>query len=137
MSMTSDKDVPTSTVFVSSTNIDLEDFRKEAAMAAHAAGIVADLQENWTAEDHPPLDACLERVRKADVLVVILAHRYGWVPEDRKCNPEGKSITWLECEEAVNNGRHVLAFVVDDNTDWPDELKDEADLKQAMRPKHG
>ncbi len=96
-------------------------------MAAHAAACRADLQENWTAEDHPPLDACLERVRKADLLVVIVAHRFGWVPEDNGRNPDGKSITWLECEEA----NHVLAFVVDDNVDWPEELKDEADLKRA------
>jgi hypothetical protein len=120
----SEKDKSTPRVFVSSTNIDLETHRKETAMAAHAAGIHADLQENWTAEDHPPLDACLERVRNADALVVILAHLYGWVPEDPKRNPEGKSITWLECEEAVANGKAVLAFVVDDDADWPGHLKD-------------
>ena len=49
-----------SKVFISSTNLDLEDYRRAAAMAAHAAKFHADLQENWTAEDHPPLDACLE-----------------------------------------------------------------------------
>jgi curved DNA-binding protein len=43
--------------FISSTNRDLQDFRKEAALTTHAAGCLADLQENWTAEDHPPLDA--------------------------------------------------------------------------------
>ncbi len=128
----SDKDGNAPTVFISSTNIDLKVYRKEAAMAALAAGILADLQENWTAENHPPLDACLERVRKADALVVIVAHRYGWVPEDPKHNPEGKSITWLECEEAAANKKHVLAFVVDESTDWPAQLKDEAELKRAM-----
>jgi formylglycine-generating enzyme required for sulfatase activity len=100
-------------------------------MAAHAAEFNADLQENWTAEDHPPLDACLERVRKADVLAVIVAHRYGWVPEDEEHNSEGKSITWLECEEAVAHGKHVLAFVVDEGAAWPDKLKDKADLERA------
>ncbi len=28
-------------------------------------------------------------------------YRYGWEPEDEERNPEGKSITWLECEEAA------------------------------------
>ena len=128
----SDKERTAPTVFISSTNIDLETHRKEAAMAAHAAGIHADMQENWTAEDHPPLDSCLERVRKADALAVIIAHRYGWVPEDPQRNPEGKSITWLECEEAVSNGKDLLAFMVDDDADWPGHLKDDADLKQAI-----
>lgn len=108
----------TPTVFISSTNIDQEAYRKKAALAAHAAGVLADLQENWTAEDHPPLDACLQRVRKADALVVIVAHRYDWVPEDPQRNPSGKSITWLACEEAVANGKHLLAFVVEDDADW-------------------
>ena len=58
--------------------------------------------------------------------------RYGGVPEDKKRNPDGKSITWLECEEAVAHGKHVLAFVVDDTADWPAEWKDDADLKQAI-----
>ena len=84
-----------SRIFISSTNRDLEAYRTAAAMAAHTAGLNADMQENWTAEDHPPLDACLQRVRDADLLVVIVAHRYGWVPEDKNLNPEGKSITWL------------------------------------------
>ena len=42
-------------------------------MAAHAADILADLHENWTAEDDLPLDACLERVRKADALLGLLS----------------------------------------------------------------
>ncbi len=104
-------------VFISSTNIDLEAYRKEATMAVNVAGLSADLQENWTAEDHPPLDACLERVRQAAVLVVILAHRYGWVPEDPARNPEGRSITWLECKEAEANGIDILAFLVDESAD--------------------
>ena len=118
-------------VFISSTNLDLEEYRKEAAMAAHAAAFNADLQENWTAEDHPPLEACLERVRRADLLVVIVAHRYGWVPEEAGRNPEGKSITWLECEEAEANGKEVLAFVVDEDADWPRTMREEAALDRA------
>jgi hypothetical protein len=63
------------TVFASSTNLDLDAHRKEAVPAANVAGCLTDIQENWTAEDHPPLDACLQRVAEADVLVVIVAHR--------------------------------------------------------------
>jgi hypothetical protein len=41
------------------------------------------------------LEACLQRARQTEVLLVLVAHRYGWVPEDAKRNPDGKSITWL------------------------------------------
>jgi hypothetical protein len=118
-------------VFISSTNRDLEDYRKEAGMAAHAAGFNADMQENWTAEDHPPLQACLNRVSEADLLVVIIAHCYGWVPEDETKNPERKSITQLECEKAVHSGKDVLAFVIHEDADWPDNLKQQADFKRV------
>ncbi|WP_295444686.1 DUF4062 domain-containing protein [uncultured Thiodictyon sp.] len=92
---------------------------------------MADLQENWTAADQLPLAACLERVRAADVLVVILAHRYGGVLVDAALNPEGKSITWLEREAAVAAGRPVLAFVLDEGADWPAEYRQDAALKSA------
>ena len=81
------------TVFISSTNGDLADCRRAALEAANTAGFHADWQEDWTAEDCPPLDACLDRVRKADVLVVIVAHRYGSAPADAAGNPDGKSYT--------------------------------------------
>jgi hypothetical protein len=71
-------------------------------------------------------------VSQADALVVIVAQRYGWVPDDPKRNPEGKSITWLECEEAVANGQDVTAFVIDDHADWPADLSDKADLDVLM-----
>jgi hypothetical protein len=87
------KDAPR--VFISSTNLDLQRYRQAAVLGANAAGFVAELQENWTAEDHPPLEACLQRARQTEVLLVLVAHRYGWVPEDAKRNPDGKSITWL------------------------------------------
>jgi hypothetical protein len=35
-------------------------------------------------------------VAEAEVVVVIAAHRYGWVPNDPS-NLDAKSITWLEC----------------------------------------
>jgi len=118
-------------VLISSTNLDLEAYRKEAGLACHAADWLADLQENWTEENHPPLDACLKRVREADALVVIVAHRYGWMPEDEKRNPDGKSITWLECEEAERCGKDILAFVTDDDADWSVDLREAADFQHA------
>ena len=64
------------------------------------------------------LPACLEEVAKAEVVVVLVAHRFGWVPEGA-ANPQKRSITWLECEHAWNvTNKEVLAFVVDPKCDW-------------------
>jgi len=58
------------------------------------------------------------------VAVVLVAHRYGWVPDDRS-NPDHKSITWLECDHArLANGKEVQAFLVDEEYAWPAELKE-------------
>ena len=79
------------------------------------------MMEYFPASGHAPsLDACLEKVAEAEVVVVLVAHRYGWV-RDCTANPERKSITWLECEHALKvTKREVLAFLVDPKyDDWP------------------
>ncbi|HZT32158.1 MAG TPA: DUF4062 domain-containing protein, partial [Bryobacteraceae bacterium] len=100
------------TVFISSTVEDLERFRAAARDAVVGARCLPDMQEYFVARDHPPLAECLERVARADVLVAIVAHRYGWVPADQ---PGGgcKSITWLEVEHAAGRNKEVLAFLVE------------------------
>jgi hypothetical protein len=86
-------------VFISSTSEDLEPYRARAASAANAAGLLPFMMEYFTATGaRPPLGECLAKVRDCDVLVVLVAHRYGWRPE-----ANGKSITWLECEEAASD----------------------------------
>ena len=111
-------------VFISSTSDDLREHREQAAKAATAMGFSPRMMEYFPASGHAPsLPACLEKVGEAEVVVVLLAHRYGWVPED-PANPDAKSITWLECDHARKVcKKEVLALVVDpDYKDWPAEL---------------
>jgi formylglycine-generating enzyme required for sulfatase activity len=124
-------------VFISSTAEDLKPtrYRDAARDAALAAGFHVEMQEYWAAEDNRPLNVCLEKVRSADVLVVIIAHRFGWVPPDQPGTDPGarKSITWLECDEALNCGKEVLAFLIDKDYEWPAELREEHDLMSAVQ----
>jgi len=114
-------------VFISSTAEDLKPYRAAARDAAIAAGFHPEMMEYFEASGaHPPLEECLARVDKADVLVVLVAHRYGWVPPGQT-----KSITWLECEHAKNK-KEVLAFLVDPGFDWPIEQKEEYKLLAAV-----
>jgi formylglycine-generating enzyme required for sulfatase activity len=119
-------------VFISSTAEDLGAYRTAAEKGVRTARCFPDVHELWVARDKPPLDECLRRVREADALVVIVAYRYGWVPPDQ---PEGKrkSITWLECEEAAKGGKEVLAFLVNETVEWPEEAKEEYRLVEAAR----
>ncbi|MCP4043104.1 MAG: DUF4062 domain-containing protein, partial [Gammaproteobacteria bacterium] len=119
-------------VFLSSTAEDLGDYRAAARDAVLRAGYMPDMQEYWVARDNPPLAECLERVANTDVLVIIAAHRYGWVPADQ-AGKEFKSITWLECEQAAAKGLEILAFVLDDSVkNWPDEAREDYALRKAM-----
>lgn len=113
-------------VFISSTSEDLKEHREMAVQAALASGFSPRQMEYFPASGHlPSLPACLEKVDEAEVVVVLVAHRYGWVPDDPS-NPDHKSITWLECEHArLANGKEVLAFLVDGKFAWPAELRED------------
>ena len=119
-------------VFISSTNEDLKPhYRAAARDAALDAGFYPTMQEYFVASgEHPPLAACLKKLADADVVVVIVAHRYGWKPPDQ---PGGlqKSITWLECECARGQGKEVLAFLVDD-PEWPAAKKEAYRITEAL-----
>ncbi|MFO1050618.1 MAG: DUF4062 domain-containing protein [Planctomycetota bacterium] len=125
-------------VFVSSTSEDLEAHRQIAKDAALHADVFPVMHEYWEAKDNDPYDECMQRVDGCDVLVVIVAQRYGWEPPDQPCKSgeELKSITWLECERAVASGKQVLAFLLEDGVDWPKESKDADALEVAMK-QHG
>ncbi len=123
--------------FISSTCEDLKQMghREMARDAAIGAGFYPEMQEYWAAKDNPPLRECLTRVAKADVLVVIVAHRLGWVPQRQpgKDRKKHKSITWLECEKAKKAHKHVLVFLVEESHEWPAEMREEYALVLAAR----
>ena len=123
----------TPTVFISSTSEDLKDYRQAARDAATAEGFLPTMMEYWRASGkRPPLEACLAKVADADVVVAIVAHRYGWVPDED--TDDEKSITWLECEHAANDdGKEILAFLVDEkHDDWPKELRESYRASAAL-----
>jgi len=121
-------------VFISSTVEDLRPYRAAARDAAISSGFLPVMCEHWSAKERHPFAECLAKVAKAHVLVVIVAYRYGWVPEppDQPAN-QFKSMTWLECEQARRSGIDVLAFLVDEGAQWPDHLREEHRVMAAYR----
>jgi formylglycine-generating enzyme required for sulfatase activity len=78
-----------------------------------------------------PYPECMRRVAECDVLAVIVAHRYGWMPPDQP-GDDRKSITRLECEQARADGKEILFFEVDDDHPWLAELREGHRLIKAM-----
>jgi len=120
-------------IFISSTGEDLASYREAAEKAIVEAGHAVIRNEYWAASsERPPYKACMERVDEADALAVIVAYRYGWVPEDQP-GDHGYSITRLEYLRALDVGKEVFAFVVDEDHPWPPKHIDrDADASRGL-----
>ena len=83
-------------VFVSSTYLDNKARRRIVQEAITMAGMIWHGMEIFTASTRPTVEECLRYVREADLLVGIIAWRYGWEPEGYE-----KSITEMEYDAAA------------------------------------
>jgi hypothetical protein len=119
-------------VFVSSTSEDLREYRIAARDAVLAVGLRPEMMEYFAATGGPPLTECLDRVSPCNVVVVIAAERYGWVPPDQPTS-EARSITWLECEHAGGSGCELLVFVPADPNAWPKDRTEAYRLAEAAQ----
>jgi formylglycine-generating enzyme required for sulfatase activity len=90
-------------VFVSGTFLDNQERRKLVQDAITVAGMVWHGMEIFTASTRPTVEECLRYVKEADLLVGIIAWRYGWEPDGQK------SITEMEYEAA----KERLMFLID------------------------
>jgi hypothetical protein len=105
-------------IYISSTYQDLIDHRSAIDRTLRRMGHDVIGMEQYVAEGNKPLERCLADVRLADLYVVIVGWRYGYIPLDQ--SPPGTlSITELEYNAAVGSGKPVLAFLLDPDTPWP------------------
>ena len=105
---------PVARFYISSTFDDLKEVRAEVRLTIERMGQDNVAMEYYTAEDARPLEKCLHDVESCDVYVLLLAFRYGYVPEGYD-----KSITHLEYLHAVDVGKPCLVFLLDDGAAWP------------------
>jgi predicted acylesterase/phospholipase RssA len=112
-------------VFISYTGEDL------SAHADAIAQVVTTLQwvpvdhRNWPATGRPSVAECRSMINRCDVLVVLVAYRYGWVPTRDEGGDGFTSITWLELQHARAIGIPILPFLVDDDYPWlPSDIEE-------------
>ncbi len=116
-------------VFVSSTSEDLKEYRRMALSVIRKMGWNADMMEDWGAMPMQTIQACYEKLKDCDLMVLIVAHRRGWVPSLEQGGNGQDSITALELGYARQNKIPVLAFLAKDN--WPGNLWDDDDTARA------
>src|SRR5215470_8382182 len=108
-------------VFLSSTAQDLVAWRKVADDTILRLSQEAIVMERFGPLPGEPVAECERKASECDVVVCIVAHRYGFVPDKDR-----GSITRREVEAAKKAGRDVLVWIVADDYPWTE--KKEQDL---------
>jgi TIR domain/Domain of unknown function (DUF4062) len=98
------------TVFLCSTYSDLVEERTNVIDAISRLKLQHDSMEFFGARPDQPIETCLDEVRRSDILVVIVGHRYGsFVPN------LGISYSEAEYNEGFRLGRPCLVYIRDEN----------------------
>jgi tetratricopeptide (TPR) repeat protein len=97
-------------VMISSTGRDLPEHRKEAMDACLRQGMFPVMMEHLAASEDDAIAASLKMVNTADIYLLILAHRYGYVPD--AINPPRISVTEYEYNRAVERKIPILTFAM-------------------------
>jgi hypothetical protein len=117
-------------VFISSTSADLAEYRQAAHDAIMGIELLPVDMIYWSADPRSGSAASVDRVKQSDVLILIVAHRYGHVPKWSRY-----SVTEQEYRAARAAGIPVLAFFLDRSVPWPpDQVEwDARDKLDAFR----
>ena len=108
-------------VFLSSTAQDLVAYRQVADDTILRLSQQAVAMERFGPLPGAPVEECERLARESDVVICIVAHRYGFEPEKGR-----GSITRREVEAAKAAGKDVLVWIVADDYPWTE--KKEQDL---------
>src|SRR5262245_19776337 len=109
-------------VFISYTGEDLADHAAVVAEVVRRLEWVAVDHRDWGASGRPSVSECKDRLLKCDILVVLVAHRYGWIPSKDEDGDDTTSITWLEVKTAHASGLQVLPYLIEPEASWPVKL---------------
>lgn len=98
------------TVFVCSTFGDLSAERESVLDAIRRLQLKHDSMEFFGARAAQPIETCLEEVRRSDILVVIVGHRYGTIVPEL-----GISFSEAEYDEGHRLQKPCLVYIRDDS----------------------
>ena len=121
-------------IFLSSTSEDLKDYRRTVADTLGRLGQFAVRMESFGAKPNKPLPKCREEVARSDALIVIVGHRYGWVPPKQDGGDGKRSITWWEVTWALEEQKPVYAFLIDPAAPWPGSREQDRLTRAATEP---
>lgn len=115
-------------IYVSSTSLDLQDYRPEVLAAIEALGHEPVAMEGYVADDCAPVDKCLRDVASCQMYVGIFAWRYGHIPPGRTL-----SITEREFRKAAQEEIKTLIFLLDEDVPWPPKFIDQGEAGKRLK----
>lgn len=115
---------PALRVFISSTAVDLREYRDKVRDAVLRLEGLPIAMETFSAHSGQPASECMRIAAEADAVICVVAHRYGYVPPPELGGDGDRSVTWLEVDAANRAGKPVFAFVVDPKAPWA-EVKEQ------------
>jgi hypothetical protein len=113
-------------VFIISTFTDLFAEREAVAQAAERAGLRVIRAEEYVASTSSPLQMEARSIRSADLIVLIVAFRYGFVPRGST-----KSVNETELEQAHKRRKAIFVYMLSEDAPWP--VKEIATGKELAR----
>jgi hypothetical protein len=106
-------------VIISSTGLDLKDYREAAEEICKRLHLFPVAMEYFEAMGLGATEGSKHKIDEADVYVGIYAHRYGYIEHDHD-----KSVTETEFDYAGQRNLERLCFLVDPKWPWPPEAWD-------------
>lgn len=100
--------------FISSTYIDMREYRDAVIKDLQGRAGIINAQEFFGARDSKPLDTCLDELEKSNVFLLFLGPRYGSIDD-----VSGKSFVECEYERACELKLLRLAYIIDQNQPFP------------------
>ncbi len=98
--------------FISSTSRDLKPQREYVAQQLRDAGIVVDPMENWPADSENPATLSAKRLAGCQFCIGLIAFHRGTIAVH---DPQQRSITQIEIDEARKRGVQLLIFLLRDS----------------------
>ncbi len=118
-------------IFISSTAEDLETHRTRLINAVQRSGHHPSYMETFGARPDQPVEGCRKLIKKSDAVIVIVAYRYGYVPDRDEGGDDKHSMTWLEVKAAEEFNKPVFAFLVDEKAPWT-KMREENLLNEVL-----
>jgi hypothetical protein len=105
-------------VFVAYTGKDLEAHADAVAAVVRRLEWIAIDHKFWAPNGRPSVAECRSHIEDCHILIVLVAHRYGWVPTEEEGGDGKRSITRIEYEHGIARGLEIIPMLVEENAAW-------------------